>query len=112
VPKPPNQLGSCHQIRKAFVSAHRRPGTGGSACWYGAKIASCGVRRLIGSAVRKLVALLVLALTASGSAGAQTYPVRPITIVVPFAAGGPTDALVRILSERMRVSGSPWWSNT
>jgi tripartite-type tricarboxylate transporter receptor subunit TctC len=58
--------------------------------------------------MRKLVALLVLALTASGSAGAQTYPVRPITIVVPFAAGGPTDALVRILSERMRVSlGQP-----
>jgi tripartite-type tricarboxylate transporter receptor subunit TctC len=58
--------------------------------------------------MRKLVAVLVLALTASASAGAQTYPVRPITIVVPFAAGGPTDALVRILSERMRVSlGQP-----
>ena len=60
--------------------------------------------------MRKLVAFLVLALalTASAGAGAQTYPVRPITIVVPFAAGGPTDALVRILSERMRVSlGQP-----
>jgi tripartite-type tricarboxylate transporter receptor subunit TctC len=58
--------------------------------------------------MRKLVAFLVLALTASGSAGAQNYPVRPITIVVPFAAGGPTDALVRILSKRMRVSlGQP-----
>ena len=58
----------------------------------------------------KLVAFLALALalTASAGAGAQTYPVRPITIVVPFAAGGPTDALVRILSERMRVSlGQP-----
>ncbi len=60
--------------------------------------------------MRKLVAILALAvgLTAAAGAGAQTYPVRPITIVVPFAAGGPTDALVRILSERMRVSlGQP-----
>jgi tripartite-type tricarboxylate transporter receptor subunit TctC len=60
--------------------------------------------------MRKLIAFLALALalTASAGAGAQTYPVRPITIVVPFAAGGPTDALVRILSERMRVSlGQP-----
>ena len=60
--------------------------------------------------MRKPIAFLALALvlTASAGAGAQTYPVRPITIVVPFAAGGPTDALVRILSERMRVSlGQP-----
>jgi tripartite-type tricarboxylate transporter receptor subunit TctC len=58
----------------------------------------------------KLFALAALALTlaAPGSVGAQTYPVRPITIVVPFPAGGPTDALVRILSERMRASlGQP-----
>src|SRR5260221_4540800 len=35
-------------------------------------------------------------------AWAQTYPSRPITIGVPFRAGGPTDALARILAERMR----------
>jgi tripartite-type tricarboxylate transporter receptor subunit TctC len=46
--------------------------------------------------------------TAARVAWAQTYPARPITAVVPFSAGGPTDALVRTLGERMRVSlGQP-----
>jgi tripartite-type tricarboxylate transporter receptor subunit TctC len=41
-------------------------------------------------------------------ASAQTYPARPITVVVPFAAGGPNDTLARLLAERMRVSlGQP-----
>jgi tripartite-type tricarboxylate transporter receptor subunit TctC len=38
------------------------------------------------------------------SAGAQNYPSKPITIIVPFAAGGPTDAIARVLGERMRQS--------
>ena len=41
-------------------------------------------------------------------ARAQTYPSRPITVVVPFPAGGLTDAVGRIVAERMRVSlGQP-----
>jgi len=57
---------------------------------------------------------LSLALVAAGlfagseAAWAQVYPSRPITVVVPFSAGGPTDALVRTLGERMRISlGQP-----
>ena len=37
-------------------------------------------------------------------AGAQAYPARPITMIVPFAAGGPVDTIAQILIERMRTS--------
>jgi len=45
---------------------------------------------------------------AAPQAAAQLYPSRPITMVVPFAAGAPVDTVGRIIAERMRVSlGQP-----
>jgi putative tricarboxylic transport membrane protein len=48
----------------------------------------------------KLFAAAAFAMTASAAA-AQTYPDRTITIVVPFAAGGPTDTVTRLVAEAM-----------
>jgi len=49
-----------------------------------------------------IVFALVAALGIHPVASAQTYPSRPITMVVPFAAGGPVDTVARILADPMR----------
>jgi tripartite-type tricarboxylate transporter receptor subunit TctC len=55
--------------------------------------------------VQKLIAVaLIVFLAIVADAWADSYPSRPITIVVPFPAGGPTDTLGRILAERMTVT--------
>ena len=49
-----------------------------------------------------------LALTPLGVLAQAAYPTKPITVIVPFAAGGPTDALARVLTARMsEVLGQP-----
>jgi tripartite-type tricarboxylate transporter receptor subunit TctC len=53
---------------------------------------------------RTVLAAVVALLTAGGPALADNYPSHPITIVVPFSAGGPTDSMARILAEAMRTS--------
>src|SRR5712691_1793307 len=51
---------------------------------------------------------LATALACCGSALAQVYPTRPITIVVPLPPGGAVDALARVLGEHMRTTlGQP-----
>jgi tripartite-type tricarboxylate transporter receptor subunit TctC len=52
--------------------------------------------------MRKYLVALILA-AGIACAQAQTYPSRPITLVVPFPPGGSTDAAARIMAERMRA---------
>jgi tripartite-type tricarboxylate transporter receptor subunit TctC len=54
--------------------------------------------------MRKAILAAALVALGLGAVHAQPYPSRPVTIVVPFAAGGPTDAIARTISERMRIS--------
>jgi len=53
---------------------------------------------------KTILAALVAMVTFSGVALAENFPSHPITIVVPFSAGGPSDAMARILAERMKVT--------
>ena len=60
---------------------------------------------------RRLLAMLIAILMGpalAGAAFAQAYPARPITMIVPFPAGGATDTLARYLGENMRgLLGQP-----
>jgi tripartite-type tricarboxylate transporter receptor subunit TctC len=47
------------------------------------------------------LALALTALANAGTATAQEWPARPVTLVVPYAAGGPVDTIARILTARM-----------
>jgi tripartite-type tricarboxylate transporter receptor subunit TctC len=54
--------------------------------------------------VRSFIGALALSLTTATATLAQTYPVKPITLIVPFAAGGPTDVIARIAGEHIAKS--------
>jgi len=56
--------------------------------------------------MRSAIWAALIAMLAFGgvAAAADNYPSRPITIIVPFSAGGPSDAMARILAERMKTS--------
>ena len=63
--------------------------------------------RVIASAAA--IALLLAPLIAS----AQDWPTRAVTMVVPYAAGGPVDTLARILAARLsEILGQRSWSRT
>jgi tripartite-type tricarboxylate transporter receptor subunit TctC len=53
---------------------------------------------------RAVLAALAALLTFGGNALADKFPSHPVTLVVPFAAGGPTDAMARILADHMRTT--------
>jgi tripartite-type tricarboxylate transporter receptor subunit TctC len=58
--------------------------------------------------IQQLLTVAVALAASTAIATAQVYPSRPITIVVPFAAGGPSDTIARIIAEHIRVSlGQP-----
>ncbi|NOJ43209.1 tripartite tricarboxylate transporter substrate binding protein BugD [Bradyrhizobium australiense] len=54
--------------------------------------------------MRKFILSAIAVLAFSDAATAQSFPSRPVTIIVPFSAGGPSDAMARILAERMKVT--------
>src|SRR5258708_39489988 len=58
--------------------------------------------------MERLIAALTLvalgAIAAAQVATAQSYPTRPITMNVPFAAGGPTDTIARVIAQRMSAT--------
>jgi tripartite-type tricarboxylate transporter receptor subunit TctC len=51
--------------------------------------------------LRTFTAAVAAMLAFGGAASAQDFPNRPITMVIPFAAGGPTDVLGRVVAARM-----------
>ena len=51
--------------------------------------------------IRKLIAVALGAVLLSGAAMAQSYPTRSITMIIPFAAGGPTDTVGRLIADAM-----------
>src|SRR5882757_5457782 len=50
---------------------------------------------------KSIIAAFAAVLAMTGAATAQTYPDRPVTMVIPFAAGGPTDVLGRVMAQKM-----------
>jgi tripartite-type tricarboxylate transporter receptor subunit TctC len=54
--------------------------------------------------MRKIVLAALAVLAAGGSALSENFPSHPITIIVPFSAGGPSDAMARVLAERMKAT--------
>jgi tripartite-type tricarboxylate transporter receptor subunit TctC len=54
--------------------------------------------------MKRLLTLVFVLLAATAASAQESYPARPITLVVPFPPGGVTDTLARLLAERMKAS--------
>ena len=62
------------------------------------------MRRVIAIVTVVVAAALATTLAEITPAAAQTYPSRPITMIVPFPPGGATDAIARIMNDRLRIA--------
>lgn len=50
---------------------------------------------------KTVIAMAAMAAMMSGTAFAQSYPTQPVTVIVPFTAGGPTDTVTRLVAQAM-----------
>ena len=50
---------------------------------------------------KTIISALTAVLALTGAASAQTFPDHPLTMIIPFAAGGPTDVLGRVMAQKM-----------
>jgi tripartite-type tricarboxylate transporter receptor subunit TctC len=64
---------------------------------------------LVDEIMKRLMTAIALLALAGGSAAAQPYPSRPITLIIPFTPGGPVDTVARVVTDHMRGTlGQPF----
>ena len=107
-PPPPDRPGALtparpHRLIRRPIRSNNQPARlGGDArCLARMRIREDHMR------LSTLAAAAGLAATAAAAASAQDYPTGPVTIVVPFAAGGPTDTVTRLVAEPMSAAARP-----
>jgi len=88
--------GHCPRDRASYGKAHRARTPSGSAT------REEGVKNRPRRTFLQLAAGVAALPTVSRIARAQSYPARPITMIVPFPAGGPADLIGRVVGERMK----------
>jgi Tripartite tricarboxylate transporter family receptor len=68
----------------------------------GTGVVTAGARAAVAACLFAPIAAIALAMSIEGAA-AQTYPVKPIRLIVPFAPGGPADVIGRIIGQQLNV---------